>query len=115
MAKSKGPLFSENASGSVTPVLTFSLRNSGQQVRYQRKQKDKITAGRIPVRANYAVAVSAWNFMSDDEKSAWDSSASGLHMTGYNLFVKSFVGLDILAIHAYYGTRVYGLFLYGFE
>ena len=115
MPKVKGPLFSESASGSVTPCLTFSLRNSGQQVRYQRKQKDKITSARIAPRANYAVAVSAWNLLSADIKEGFNCLAVGKQMTGYNFFMKLFIGLDLFALYSYYGTGIYGLRLYGFE
>jgi CRISPR/Cas system-associated endonuclease Cas1 len=39
-----GPLQSEKASGTIKDVLTFSSRKTGQQARFQRKQKDTNSA-----------------------------------------------------------------------
>jgi hypothetical protein len=115
MAKVHGPLFSENASGSVTPVLTFSVRNSGQQVRYQRKQKDRITAGRIVARANYSDAVVLWNLLSVSEKSDYNLLAIGKHMTGYNYFLKLNIGALISYTSFFFGEAFFGSCWYGFE
>ena len=72
MAKLKGPLFSNRASGSIGPCLTFSQRRSGQQARRQRKQKDKITDDRTIERNFYTEAVAHWNQLIDFEKEQWD-------------------------------------------
>jgi len=42
--KIKSPLFSQSVSGTIADALTFSNRKTGQQVRFQRKQKDVLTA-----------------------------------------------------------------------
>jgi hypothetical protein len=42
MVKVASPLFSEKAHGSVGQCLTFSSRDSGEQVRYQRRQNKTI-------------------------------------------------------------------------
>ncbi|MFZ2153992.1 MAG: hypothetical protein WAV16_02060 [Candidatus Moraniibacteriota bacterium] len=51
-----GPLHSESARGTFGGVLTFSERESGSQVRYQRKQKDKITPSRTAQRNKFIQA-----------------------------------------------------------
>ena len=113
MPKVSGPLFSKEASGSVSPLLTFSLRNSGQQVRFQRKQKDKITALRTAERAKYSAAVVAWNLLTNLEKSDYNIRTVGLHMTGFNLFVQEFILSAGVDTSCFFGTSIYGTRLYG--
>lgn len=71
MAKCKGPLLSQSASGSVGGILTFSKRKAFQQVRYQKKQKDNITEARTAQRLKFSLAVSWWNILNSSEKLEW--------------------------------------------
>lgn len=110
MAKVRGPLLSQTASGSIAGLMTFSQRKTGQQVRFQRKQRDYVSAGRATQRAKYQAVVQAWNALSPTEKSAYDVLADGKHMSGYNMYVK----LNIAnAGIRYYGSSIYGDALYG--
>jgi len=70
--KLTGPLFSLEASGSVGPRLTFSKRKSGQQVRFQRAQKDVITPKRTAQRLKFNQGLLLWNSLPDVEKHYWD-------------------------------------------
>ncbi len=92
MAKITGPLGSITASGLIGPRLTFSNRKSGQQVRFQRSQKDFNSAGRAVVRSNYGQAVGAWGLLTNEEKHVWNLKAKSNHlkMSGWNLFMKEF-------------------------
>ena len=58
--KITGPLHSASASGTFGGLLTFSERNSGSQVRFQKKQTDKITSARTAQRAKFLVAKEMW-------------------------------------------------------
>lgn len=69
--KVTGPLFSIEAHGSVSDALTFSKRTSGQQVRFQKKQKDVITADRTTQRAKFLLGLDLWRALPDNEKSYW--------------------------------------------
>jgi len=103
MVRIKGPLFSEKASGSVTPCMTFSFRkNSGQQVRFQRKQKDVISASRTIQRNRYALLKNMWNCLPFSEKEVYNERAKGTTLNGYNLFFKKnqIVIQDSLYIYA---------------
>ena len=71
MAKIILPLLSENASGSIGPELTFSQRKTGQQVRFQRKQKDVITPARTAQRAKFLQGLLLWNSLTETEKGYW--------------------------------------------
>lgn len=63
MVKLRGPLHSQSASGTIAGNLTFSRRKSGQQVRWQRKQKDVITAGRTAQRNKFLDCKDSWNLL----------------------------------------------------
>jgi len=114
MAKIKGPLLSLTASGKIAERLVFSLRSSGQQVRFQRKQADVITESRTSQREVYSAAVSAWKLLSDVAKIEWISEAKNLQFTGYNLFMQNYLNNYIHDRNkAYYGIAVFGNTLYG--
>jgi len=83
MAKAKSPLMSFEASGKFGERLVFSKRKSGQQVRFQRAQKDKDSEARTAQRYIYTGGVSAWKLLNDEEKGVYNSRAKDKHMTGY--------------------------------
>jgi len=91
MPKVTGPLGSLSASGSVGDILTFSQRKSGQQVRFQRKQKDVLTAGRIAHRAEYSAGVSLWNNLTSAQKLWFKTAVRGIAMTPFSLFIKNYL------------------------
>jgi hypothetical protein len=103
MAKCKGPLFSEEARGSLGDELTFSKRSSGQQVRFQRKQKEILPSWeQANNRSLYRLAVARWNSFTLAEKAVFQSEVTqtNLEMSGFNLFVrhaminpKTYIGL----------------------
>jgi lysophospholipase L1-like esterase len=98
MAKLKGPLFSLEAHGSIGDELTFSKRKSGNQVRFQRKQKDVITADRTIQRDAFKSAPAVWAILADSIKSALNVVASLKNLTGYNFFVQSYLKTDISSV-----------------
>jgi hypothetical protein len=71
MVKITGPLHSDTASGTIADVLTFSQRASGQQVRYQKKQKDVSSAARVVQRAKFNLGLRMWQLLPDNEKNYW--------------------------------------------
>ena len=71
MAKLKGPLMSFDASGSFGPVLTFSSRRSGSQVRRQRAQVDYENDARKTVRDAYRLGIELWGYLPAEEKALW--------------------------------------------
>lgn len=72
MAKTKGPLFSVTARGSFGPRLTFSQRTSGQQVRYQRAQKDRNSNAQQIQREYFSAASEWWGEMTDTEQAGFN-------------------------------------------
>jgi len=100
--KIKSPLFSQSVSGTIADALTFSNRKTGQQVRFQRKQKDVLTALRIAQRGNFLNAIDRWNakdygiaifgfsFYGVDP-TGFERKGTKEKMTGFNFFIKSFL------------------------
>ena len=71
MVKLSGALFGIEARGSVGEALTYSKRATGQQVRFQRKQKDVITPNRTIQRFKFNLGLVMWRSMPDYEKYYW--------------------------------------------
>jgi hypothetical protein len=114
MAKIRGPLLSQEARGKIAERLVFSLRSSGQQVRFQKAQQDIITEARTNQRIIYSEAVEAWDILSDLEKLEWKVQAGKLKFTGYNLFVQSYLDNFVFGhAKAFYGVAIFGNTIYG--
>ena len=114
MAKIKGPLLSHEARGTIAEKLTFSVRSSGQQARFQKKQKDILTAGRVSQREIYSDSVEAWNALSQEEKAVYNQEAGPYEYTGYNLFMRLFLSDYIQGRNkAFYGIAIFGNTIYG--
>lgn len=71
MAKLIGPLFSQNAHATLGNVLTYSSRQSGSQVRFQKKQMDIETPARIIQRNFFQKAVGWWHELTTTEQNEW--------------------------------------------
>lgn len=79
MAKTKGPLFSNTAWGTIRRALTFSRRTSGQQVRYQRAQVDYENPARATQREKFSLGLVLWRALPTNEKDYWNE----IEMKGY--------------------------------
>lgn len=112
MAKIKSPLMSQSASGTIAGNITFSVRTSGQQVRFQKKQKDKITSLRSDHRTIFSSAITAWNLLTSTQKRSWNIQAKGQNLTGYNLFISIYIGEPLVA-DSYFGVAIFGESIFG--
>ncbi len=96
--KVQGPLFSLEAHGTIGDLLTFSKRRTGQQVRYQRKQKDAQSVDQVSHRAKFVSSSFACRFFNfgvafygssifglSDE--IYSGEAEGKTLSEYNLCV----------------------------
>jgi len=68
MAKLIAPLLSQSASGSLGDVLTFSKRRTGNQVRFQRSQKDYTSTKRATQRGYFKTASIWWSLLTTEEQ-----------------------------------------------
>lgn len=90
MAKTKGPLLSLDAHGSLAKELTYSSRRSGSQVRKYNKPLVTPSAAQRGQRRLTEFLVAQWQNMSDADKATWETNAkaSGLNLTGYHYFLR---------------------------
>lgn len=98
MVKIKGPLFSESASGTVADCMTFSKRKSGQQVRFQRKQKYNLPSWKqADNQALYRLAYARWLSFSQSERDIYnnDLSIKNTSSSGWNLFLQKVISSPV--------------------
>lgn len=88
MAKVVAPLFSQTASGTIGQRLTFSSRKTGQQVRFQKKNRYTRSFAQNYQRLSFLFATRGWRLLSPVGKRAINYQARNLPMTGYNLYIK---------------------------
>lgn len=90
MAKTKGPLLSADAHGTLGDVLTYSSKRSGQQVRKYTKPLKPASAKQRGQRRLTEFLVAQWQNMSAGDKAAWEEAArvSVLNLEGYHYFLR---------------------------
>lgn len=99
MAKVTGPLLSLDASGSVASTMTFSRWKGVNYVRQRVIPTYTNTAAQALIRSLIKDASEAWKAgatvgvttIDAAYKAAYDVAASGLAMSGFNLFIKECV------------------------
>lgn len=112
--KVKGPLLSLKASGTIADVLTFSNRTSGQQCRFQNKQKDKTTPDRTVQRDKYRDCVNYYKDLSDESKRLAQIDAVNKNYSGFNYYMKlCLIGDTSFGDFSIHGNRIYGVYEYG--
>jgi len=100
--KIKGPLHSDKTSGTILDFLTFSRRRTLQLARWQKKQKDKKSAGQLEQREKFLRASLACRFMEQGEailgvfllgvnKNFWEEQLPDKGLTSYNFCIKEYL------------------------
>jgi len=69
--KINGPLFSLTASGSLGKEITFSQRRSGQEARFQHRQKNSKTALQLEQQEAFILGIELWGSLDGDERAFW--------------------------------------------
>jgi len=87
MTKSRNPLFSLNASGTLSKCLTFLRRRKQDIIEKKPEPFDAKTALQLDWRHMFLKVVALWNALSAADKQDWESQARSRHMTGYAWFV----------------------------
>lgn len=90
MAKTKGPLFSIEARGSLGKILNYSQRKSGSQCRKYNKPLKAATPAQRGQRRLTEFLVAQWQNMSAGDKATWatNAAASKFCLSGYHYFLK---------------------------
>jgi len=95
MAKTKGPLFSLDASGPFGRLLTFGRSKQGVTGRRKNGPRGIATELQVARREAYRAAVDAWNELNTEEKAVFAAGAAALRMSGYNLFIREYLATPI--------------------
>jgi len=87
--KIKGPLLSLGAHGSISKILTFSKKRTGQQTRKYNKPLIAPSGAQRGQRRLTEFLVAQWQNMSAGDKATWatNAKASGLELSGYHFFL----------------------------
>jgi len=92
MARTKGPLFSLKARGSIGGAITFQGGIGPQQVHIKKTPPDKRTAVQVINRAVVSQAATEYKQESQTVKDLFDSLATSKKtISGYNLYQKIFL------------------------
>lgn len=117
MAKVTGPLLSLDASGTIASTMTFSRWKGINYVRQRVIPTYKRTTEQAAVRDIVADSSLAWKTnalvgaiqIDAAYKLAYNSAASGMAMSGFNLFIKQCIALNLVdtaGVKSYDGTLV---------
>lgn len=89
MAKTSGPLFSVDAHGSLSGILTFSHRRSGSQVRAHNKPRGIPSHAQRSQRRLTEFLVAQWQGMTLADRDVWRARAlaGGTTLSGYHYFL----------------------------
>lgn len=91
MAKVVGPLMSMDARGKLANALVFIGWRGIKDVRTWKKPANPRTEAQQLQRGRFTEAVMKHHTLSGADKMAWDKSAAGQPLSGFNLFVKKVV------------------------
>lgn len=87
MAKSKNPLFSFAAAGSLAKRLSFRRARGGSIAEKTPTHPDAKTPAQLAQRVMYQKCTDLWHTLSAAEQQTWHSLANRLHMTGYAYYM----------------------------
>jgi len=117
MVRLNGPLFSQSASKQLGKILVYKTKGGrGFLTKYSKPssvRKTDPSSLQEEKRTIYGQATESWQALSNNQKSVYNESAKGKNYSGFNLFIKEWFELHpSLNTYAYYGTRVYGIYIY---
>jgi hypothetical protein len=113
MAKVQGPAFSVLATGTIGNILTFQRRPGGIAAIKKPIPTDHRTTDQAACRELMYSARNAWSALSQENKSYWDTQALAIGgLSGYNLFIKTFINAANETGGIHYGQSKYGTGVY---
>lgn len=93
MAKVKGGLFSEHASGMLGGLVLFGAAKVGQTVRRHKKTSARPSSAQISQREKFASARDKWKTATTEQKAEAQALAEKLHISTYSAFIKLFINV----------------------
>ncbi len=92
MAKTKGPLFSLEASGSVAKTIVYSQWKGRNYVRQHTIPLNPQSPAQVNVRAAMTLLVAAWQGEIQGTKDSWNTYGKLTNLSGFNAYVSR--GMD---------------------
>ncbi|MBA7647915.1 hypothetical protein ES703_55694 [subsurface metagenome] len=86
MAKTKGPLFSLDASGTVAGLITFSQWKGRSYVRQHVIPLNPQSTKQVNVRTAMTLLVAEWQGEEQAYKDEWDAFAKQFNKSGWNMY-----------------------------
>ncbi|RLC78922.1 MAG: hypothetical protein DRJ03_24445 [Chloroflexi bacterium] len=93
MVKAKSPLFDKLSKGFKN--LDVRLRKTGIEIGKKRIPFNPRTDAQKQHRAKYGQLVQQWNLLSPEQKQQWEQQAKPLNISGYNLFMATYLGVVV--------------------
>lgn len=88
MAKTKGPLFSLDASGSVADTIVFSRWKGRSYVRRHQIPHNPKTTKQVNVRKAMTLLVAYWQGLDDAVKALYEVEGKKIQLSGFNYFTR---------------------------
>jgi len=85
------PFGDPNTHGTLANTVVYQRRRGQVMCRKYVTHKDVGSAEQLNVRGIFSRAVTAWQASSESVKDNWRAKASGMVMTGYNLFIRDYL------------------------
>lgn len=86
--KTKGGMFSLDASGTIGGVITFAKWKGRAYARVTGKPSNPRSAGQTSTRAMFKFLSQTWASLSGSNQATWDDLAAATNVTPFNAFVK---------------------------
>lgn len=86
MVRLKGPLHSDQASGTFARTLTFAKNKSRKYARLRVTPHDPKSAGQLTCRSNLSQIGTAWKALSPSDAATWTAPANALMLPPYSFF-----------------------------
>lgn len=94
MAKVTSPLFSFGATGALGKSIVYGSWKGISYARRYAVPSNPKTAAQVAHRTLFSNAVTEWQGLDAAVKTQWNEAASGYPLTGFNLYVKSYIETD---------------------
>lgn len=91
MGKTKGPLFSVDAKGTIGKALTYQGGMAGKYVKGYNKPGGTPSSSQLLIRQQVARAVNRWKNLTDWEKTQWNYYKDGNGLQGYHAFIRRYM------------------------
>lgn len=96
MVKTRMPLLSAEASGTIGNLITFQRTPKGIKAYKYKKHADAETTDQLTQRSYYSEALIIWRLLSDTQKAYWKVRAGIKYFSAYHAFLSDYISQSII-------------------